>query len=70
MDPLAIFLSWGVLMGDCAGEIAVHGPLAIFPSWGVLMGHCAGKIAVEGPPGYFSFVGCANGPLRMGNNCI
>jgi hypothetical protein len=42
------------------------GPLAIFPLWGVLMGHCAGKIAVYGTSGYFSFMGCANGPLWRG----
>jgi hypothetical protein len=33
------------------------------PLWGVLMGHCAGEIALYGPSGYFSFMGCANGPL-------
>jgi hypothetical protein len=41
------------------------GPLAILPLWGVLMGHCAGETAVYGPSGYFSFMGCANGRLRV-----
>jgi hypothetical protein len=26
MGPLANFPLWGVLMGHCAGEIAVYGP--------------------------------------------
>jgi hypothetical protein len=70
VGPLAIFLLWGVLMGHCAGEIAVCGPLAIFPLWGVLMGHCAGEIAVYGPSDYSSFMGCDNGPLCRRNSCI
>jgi hypothetical protein len=30
MGLLAIFPSWGVLMGHCAGEIAVYGPSGYF----------------------------------------
>jgi hypothetical protein len=53
MGTMAIFTSWGVLMGHCAGKIAVYGPSGYFPSWGVLIGHCEHEIALYGPSGYF-----------------
>jgi hypothetical protein len=34
------------------------------------MGYCVGEIAVWGPPNYFSFMGCANGPLCRRNSCM
>jgi hypothetical protein len=70
VGPLAIFPLWGVLMGHCAGEIAVYGPSDYSSFMGCDMGHCAGEIAVYGPSGYFSFMGCANGPLCRLNSCI
>jgi hypothetical protein len=70
MGLLAIFLLWGVLMGHCAGEIAVYRPPTYLSFMGVLMGHCASEIAVYGPPSYLSFMRCANGPMFRRNSCI
>jgi hypothetical protein len=70
MGPLAVFPSWSVLMGHCAGEMAVYGPSGCFSFMGVLMGHCAGEMAVYGSSGYFSFIGCANEPLCRRKSCI
>jgi hypothetical protein len=64
MVLLAIFPLRGLLMGHCAGEMAVYGPPTYFSFLGVLMGHCAGEMAVYHPPSsFFFFMQCANGPL-------